>query len=228
VATSRRRERELARRRFERRRQAELERRARAKRRNTIIGAVVGVVVVLAGIGVAAWAVVGNGSSPKSTVKAKSSLSPSPSPSTKAPPPPKRCKKITPNPPAKGEPTIPDVKGKAPTKLVSKDIKPGHGNQAKLGDKVVVKYVGVSCSTGKVFDASYTDPANPTTKQKTFPFTLGQGQVIQGWDQGVVGMKKGGVRELIIPASLAYGTAGSPPKIRGNETLIFLITMVKA
>ena len=67
---------------------------------------------------------------------------------------------------------------------------------------------------------------NGATKQE-FPFTLGQGQVIPGWDQGIVGMKAGGERELVIPASLGYGATGSPPKIAGNETLIFMVTMVK-
>jgi peptidylprolyl isomerase len=119
------------------------------------------------------------------------------------------------------------VKGKAPTKLVEKDVTVGHGRAAKSGDQIVVKYIGVSCSTGQVFDASYTDPANPTTKKKEFAVSLGQGQVIPGWDKGLVGMKAGGVRELVIPAALGYGPSGSPPKIRGNETLIFLVTMVK-
>jgi peptidylprolyl isomerase len=231
VATSRRRERELARRRFERRRQAEMERRARAKRRNTVIGACVGtlaVIIVLVIIGI----VIFGGSSSKKASAAKPgttpTATPSVSPSTPPPPAPKKCAKISPNPPAKGDPMVPDVKGKAPTKLVVKDIKVGHGKPAKVGDKVVVKYVGVACSTGKAFDASYTDPANPTLKKKEFPFTLGKGQVIPGWDKGLVGMKAGGVRQLIIPASLAYGTTGSGSTIAGNETLNFVVTMVKA
>ena len=226
MATSRRRERELARRRFERRRQAELERRARAKRRNTVLGASIGtvaVIVVLVVLGIVLFG--GNGKKKPAAIKPAASTSASTTP-TPAPAAPKRCAKIKPNPPVKGEPTIPDVKGKAPTKLVIKDIKTGKGKAAKSGDSVIVKYVGVTCSTGKVFDASYTDPVNPTTKKKEFPFTLGKGQVIPGWDQGVVGMKAGGVRELVIPASLAYGSTGSGP-IKGNEVLIFVVTMVK-
>jgi peptidylprolyl isomerase len=226
VATSRRRERELARRRFERRRQAELERRARAKRRNTVLGASIGtvaVIVVLVVLGIVLFG--GNGQKKPAAIKPAASTSASTTP-TPAPAAPKRCAKIKPNPPVKGEPTIPDVKGKAPTKLVIKDIKTGKGKAAKSGDSVIVKYVGVTCSTGKVFDASYTDPVNPTTKKKEFPFTLGKGQVIPGWDQGVVGMKAGGVRELVIPAPLAYGSTGSGP-IKGNEVLIFVVTMVK-
>jgi FKBP-type peptidyl-prolyl cis-trans isomerase len=230
VATSRRRERELARRRFERRRQAELERRAKAKRRNTVLGAVLGTIAVIVVLVVIGITVLG-GSSKKSpsAVNAASTATPtaSPTPTASAPPAPKKCAKISPNPAAKGEPKVPDVKGKAPTKLIKKDVTVGHGRAAKSGDQVVVKYIGVSCSTGNVFDASYTDPPNPTTKKKEFSVSLGQGQVIPGWDKGLVGMKAGGVRELVIPAALGYGPTGSPPKIRGNETLIFLVTMVK-
>jgi peptidylprolyl isomerase len=223
VATSRRRERELARRRFERRRQAELERRARAKRRNTVIGAIAGtavVIAVLVVVGVVVFS--GGGSKAKTSVKPQSSTSASPSPSA-TPSAPKRCAKISPDPPAKGEPTVPDVKGKAPSKLVEKNITRGHGAPAKSGQTVTVKYVGVACSTGKAFDASYTDGA----KKREFSFQLGAGKVIPGWDQGLVGMRAGGVRELVIPASLAYGTTGSGTQIKPNETLIFLVTMVK-
>lgn len=228
MATSRRRERELARRRFERRRQAELERRAAAKRRNTMLGAVIGTVAVIVVLVIIGISIFGGSSKKPTAVKAANTASPTPTPTAAAPPAPKKCAKISPNPPAKGEPRIPDVTGKAPSKLVVKDVTVGHGVAAKAGDQVVVKYVGVSCSTGKAFDASYTDPPNSTTKKKVFPFSLGQGQVIKGWDKGLVGMKAGGVRELVVPAALGYGAAGSPPKIAGNETLIFLVTMVKA
>lgn len=225
MATSRRRERELARRRFERRRQAEAERRARAKRRNTVIGAVTGTAAVIAVVVIVVLVLTGgNGKKGKSSVKAGStpSSSPSASPSS-TPAAPKRCAKVSPNPPAKGEPTVPDVKGKAPTKLVEKNLKQGHGAPAKDGQTVTVKYVGVACSTGKAFDASYTDGA----KNQEFSFKLGAGKVIQGWDKGVVGMRPGGVRELIIPSSLGYGTTGAGSSIKPNETLIFVVTLVK-
>jgi peptidylprolyl isomerase len=223
VATSRRRERELARRRFERRRQAEIERRARTKRRNTVIGACVGtvaVIIVLVVVGI----VIFGGSNGKKASASKPAATPTPSvtPSSPPPPAPKKCAKISPNPPAKGEPMIPDVKGKAPTKLVVNDIKVGHGPAAKAGDNVVVKYVGVACSTGKAFDASYTDGA----KNKEFSFALGEGKVIPGWDKGLLGMKAGGQRQLIIPAALAYGTSGQGD-IKPNETLNFVVKMVK-
>lgn len=224
MATSRRRERELARRRFERRRQAELERRARTKRRNTVIGASVGtlaVIVVLVILGIVIFG--GSGKKKGVSTSPTPSITPTATTTPTPPPAPTKCAKITPNPPAKGDPTVPDVKGKAPTKLVVKDIKAGHGKAAKKGSTITVKYVGVACSSGKAFDASYTDGA----KNKEFSFQLGAGKVIPGWDQGLVGMKAGGVRELVIPAALGYGTTGSGA-IKPNETLIFLVTMVKA
>jgi peptidylprolyl isomerase len=226
VATSRRRERELARRRFERRRQAELERRAKAKKRNTVLGAVVGTVVLVGAVtGGAFWAFGGSGTSKASAIKPAATPAVTPSASVApAPPAPTKCAKISPDPAAKGEPTVPQVKGKLTSKLVTKDIKIGHGPAAKAGDALVMKYVGISCDTGKAFDASYTDPS---VKNGLFDFTLGKGQVISGWDQGIVGMKAGGVRELVIPASLAYGTAGSGSTIAGNDTLVFVVTLVK-
>ena len=231
MATSRRRERELARRRYERRRQAEIERRAAAKRRNTIIGAVSGTGVVIAVLLILTFTVfTGGGSGKKSAVKPGTTPTTSPSATastsaspTAAPPAPTKCAPINPNPPAKGEPFVPPVKGKPSSKLVTKDIKVGHGPAAKSGDKVTVKYVGVSCDTGEVFDASYTDGA---PHQQLGPFPLGAHQVISGWDEGLVGMKVGGVRELIIPASKAYGESGSG-KIQGNDTLIFVVTLDK-
>jgi peptidylprolyl isomerase len=222
LATSRRRERELARQRYERRRQAEIERRAAAKRRNTIIGAVSGTGVVIAVLLILTFTVFTGGSSKKSTVKAGATPTATAS-STPAPPAPTKCAAIKPNPPAKGEPFVPPVNGKPSSKLVTKDIKVGHGAAAKTGDNVTVKYVGVSCDTGEVFDASYTDGA---PKKQLGPFPLGQHQVISGWDEGLVGMKVGGVRELIIPASKAYGESGSG-KIQGNDTLIFVVTLDK-
>ena len=93
-----------------------------------------------------------------------------------------------------------------PTKLETKDLIVGTGAEAKAGDTVTVNYVGVLYKSGKVFDASWK-------RNEPFTFTLGKGQVITGWDQGIAGMKVGGRRELIIPAALAYGAKGSPPTI---------------
>jgi peptidylprolyl isomerase len=123
---------------------------------------------------------------------------------------------------APSDATKPDVKkpkGKAPTKLVVKDLKEGTGAAAQEGQTVTVQYVGVSYKNGRQFDASW-DRGQP------FTFPLGQGQVIPGWDQGVKGMKVGGRRELVIPPDLAYGAQGSPPAIGPNETLIFVVDLV--
>lgn len=116
-------------------------------------------------------------------------------------------------------PTIQLPTGPAPTHLVVKDLKTGTGAAAKSGDKVSVQYIGVLYDNGTKFDASY-DRGQP------FSFTLGGGQVIQGWDQGVAGMKVGGRRELIIPPGLAYGAQGQPPTIPPNATLVFVIDLV--
>ena len=133
---------------------------------------------------------------------------------------PTKCAKITPNPTAKGQPMVPDVKGKPSSKLVVKDVTKGHGPVAHDGADVAVTYIGVSCTTGKVFDASYLHGGQPFDVSP-----LGNASVIQGWNDGLVGVKAGGVRELVIPASLGYGAQGSPPTIKPNETLIFLITV---
>ena len=209
MANSRRRERELARRRYERRRMREQQLRARRRRRNTIAGAVVATLAVIGGL-VALVVFLAGGDEDK-VVTARDQPSATPSAGT--------CAAIDPNPPAKEDPTVPPVTGPAPAKLEVKDLKPGHGKAAKAGDKISVNYVGVSCSTGKAFDASYP-------RGEPFSLTLGQGQVIKGWDQGLVGMKKGGRRELIIPPDLGYGATGSG-SIKPDETLIFVVDLVK-
>jgi peptidylprolyl isomerase len=121
--------------------------------------------------------------------------------------------------PLSKEPTITPPKGPAPTTLQTKEIVTGTGAEAKTGDAVTVNYVGALYSNGKVFDASWK-------RKETFPFTLGKGQVIPGWDKGIVGMKVGGRRELIIPAELAYGKAGRPPSIPPNSPLIFIVDLL--
>ncbi len=122
-----------------------------------------------------------------------------------------------------GEKTKPKVtvpKGAPPKKLEIKEIEAGSGAEAKSGDKVTVQYVGVSYKNGKEFDSSWS-------RNEPFSFTLGAGEVIPGWDQGVEGMRVGGRRELIIPPSLAYGEAGAPPAIAPNETLVFVIDLLE-
>ena len=121
------------------------------------------------------------------------------------------------------EPTVSVPGGTPPTQLVVKDLVAGTGAAAKTGDNVLVQYVGVNFADGKVFDASWTDGPNHTPQP--FPFQLGAGQVIQGWDQGVVGMHVGGRRELIIPPSLGYGNNANGP-IVPNETLVFVVDLL--
>ena len=99
------------------------------------------------------------------------------------------------------------------------DLVEGDGPVATKGSQVEVHYVGVSWSTGEQFDASWD-------RGETFRFPLGAGHVIQGWDQGVQGMKVGGQRRLEIPAHLGYGDRGAPPVIRGGETLIFIVDLL--
>jgi peptidylprolyl isomerase len=106
-----------------------------------------------------------------------------------------------------------------PTQLTTKDLILGAGQAARTGDQVTVNYVGVSARTGKEFDSSFN-------AGQPFPFQLGAGQVIPGWDQGIAGMRIGGRRQLVIPPALAYGSAGSPPAIGPNETLVFVVDLL--
>ena len=103
------------------------------------------------------------------------------------------------------------------TKLKIEDLNLGSGAQAVAGKVVVVNYVG-RLANGTQFDTS--------CKKTPFEFNLGQGQVIAGWDQGIVGMKVGGVRRLIIPANLAYGAAGAGGVIPPNAALVFDIELM--
>jgi FKBP-type peptidyl-prolyl cis-trans isomerase len=110
------------------------------------------------------------------------------------------------------------VPAKAPAGLVKEDIKVGTGPEAKTGDHVAVQYTG-TLTDGTKFDSS-------RDRNEPFDFALGAGQVIKGWDQGVVGMKKGGRRKLTIPSDLGYGKQGSPPKIPPDATLVFDIELI--
>ena len=121
--------------------------------------------------------------------------------------------------PAATKPEVTVPKGKLPNKLEITDLKKGTGATAEPGKNVTVQYVGVSALNGRQFDASW-DRGEP------FSFQLGSGGVIQGWDEGVKGMKVGGRRQLVIPPDLAYGPDGSPPTIGPNETLVFVIDLV--
>ena len=96
----------------------------------------------------------------------------------------------------------------------------GTGKEAKKGSTVYVNYVGALWN-GQEFDSSWK-------RNEPFLFVIGTGEVIAGWDKGVVGMKVGGRRELKIPPEEAYGKAGNAPKIPPNESLIFVVDLLKA
>jgi len=106
------------------------------------------------------------------------------------------------------------------TELMVNDEVVGSGAVAEAGDTITVNYVG-ALTNGQVFDAS----ANHGTEG--FTFSLGAGQVIRGWDQGIVGMKEGGRRVLVIPASLAYGDRAIGDVIPANSTLVFQVELLK-
>lgn len=129
--------------------------------------------------------------------------------------------KLTPTPSA--GPAKPPTLSKAPVTLPDGlqyiDMQVGCGPAAKAGSNVSVQYTGWLQSTGKKFDSSWD------RKAQGFSVVLGQGKVIKGFDEGLVGMKQGGTRRLIIPAALAYGATGSPPVIPPNSVLIFDVTV---
>ncbi len=114
-----------------------------------------------------------------------------------------------------------DFPGEAPpSELVVVDDIVGDGAPATAGSTVLAHYVGVAHSTGEQFDASW-DRGEPLR------FTLGVGQVITGWDQGLVGMRVGGRRTITIPPHLGYGERGAGSAIKGGETLIFVVDLVE-
>jgi peptidylprolyl isomerase len=115
-------------------------------------------------------------------------------------------------------PTVVVPTGSPPTQLESADLITGTGPAAKTGDSLTVQYVLATYSSHKTVQSSWTG--------QPFSFTLGQG-VIQGWDEGVVGMKVGGRRELIVPPSLGYQSTAQGPGIAANDTLVFIIDLVK-
>ncbi len=118
----------------------------------------------------------------------------------------------------KGSPAFLLGAGPAPRKLTTQDLKVGTGAVVAKNAKVTVKYVGVACSTGKIFDTTYT-------RNQTFDADLTR--LIKGWQQGIPGMRIGGVRLLAIPSGLAYGPRGYPPAIAPDEALYFLVAAVK-
>ena len=117
------------------------------------------------------------------------------------------------------KPDVGPIAGPPPADLVVEDLTAGDGPEARAGQSATVHYVGVAHSTGQEFDSSWN-------RRQPFSFQLGGGQVIAGWDRGVVGMKVGGRRKLVIPPHLGYGDRGAGDVIRPGETLIFVVDLV--
>ena len=117
-----------------------------------------------------------------------------------------------------GAPEVTMPVGQVPTSLVVEDLIKGTGTPVVAGDSVTVNYIGVSCSTGKIFDSSWANG-----KPITFPLN----QVITGWAQGLVGMQPNGRRLLVIPADLGYGSTGQGG-IAPDESLIFVVDLISA
>lgn len=117
------------------------------------------------------------------------------------------------------KPQVEIPEGNPPEQLVVEDLVVGDGEEARPGQEVSVHYVGVAWSTQRQFDASWD-------RNESFEFGLGAGQVIQGWDQGVSGMKVGGRRRLTIPPDLGYGKHGAGGVIKGGETLVFVVDLL--
>ena len=117
------------------------------------------------------------------------------------------------------KPEIDFPEGGVPADLEITEIWEGDGEEAKAGHNISVHYVGVAFSSGEEFDASWG-------RNSPLDFRLGVGQVIEGWDRGVQGMKVGGRRKLVIPAHLAYGDRGAGNKIAPGEALIFVVDLL--
>jgi len=119
----------------------------------------------------------------------------------------------------RSKPEIDFPQDPVPTELRIVDEIQGTGREAKVGDTVSCHYVGVTYSGGEEFDASWN-------RGEPLGFTVGVGQVIQGWDQGLLGMKVGGRRRLEIPSELAYGSRGAGAVIGPDESLIFVVDLL--
>lgn len=116
-----------------------------------------------------------------------------------------------------GAPAVPVKVGPPPAQLVKEDLKVGTGATVGPKDTVTANYIGVACSTGKIFDSSYS-------RNQPTPFPLNG--VIKGWTDGIPGMQVGGQRLLGIPPDQGYGAQGSPPDIAPGETLWFVVEIV--
>ncbi|MDO4254747.1 MAG: FKBP-type peptidyl-prolyl cis-trans isomerase [Kocuria sp.] len=119
----------------------------------------------------------------------------------------------------RSKPEVDFPEGDTPTELKIIDLINGKGPEAQPGQQVSCHYVGVTFSGGEEFDSSWN-------RNQPLDFTVGVGQVIQGWDQGLLGMRVGGRRRLEIPAAMAYGKRGAGDVIGPDESLIFIVDLL--
>lgn len=230
------RKRQVARERYERKRAEYAAKRARQRRRNAVLSAV-GAVILIAGF--TTWIVVGVGGDDAKPAAAGPTTTASPSPSTSPSPAPTVAPGCTSQPLAIASPqpnfpilpgaaapelatppTITVPAGAIPTALKTKDIAVGTGPTVGADDTVTINYAGYNYLNCASFDSSWS-------KQQYATFAL-NGGTIEGFAKGIAGMKVGSRREIIIPPSLGYGEAGSPPAIGPNETLVFIVDVVAA
>lgn len=185
--------------------------RARARRRRAIqiaVGAVVGLAVVfLLSRG-------GDDSTDIATEGSTTTLLPGDTVASAAG---KPCVPVA-DPLPTGAPEVPVKLGPPPAQLIKEDLKLGTGATVGAQDTVTAHYIGVACSTGKIFDSSYS-------RNQPIPFALSG--VIKGWTDGIPGMQVGGQRLLGIPPDQGYGAQGSPPDIAPGETLWFVVEIVE-
>jgi peptidylprolyl isomerase len=202
---------------------AAIERQKAAQRRKTLIAAGIAAVVVL----IAVVALVTRSDDKKSTVAtggdagnqgAATTTIPTTATAAVGSVAGKPCVAVS-DPLPTGAPNVPVKEGPPPATLIHEDLKEGTGAEVAASSTLTVNYIGVSCSTGKIFDSSYSrgQPAQ-------FPLA----NVIKGWQDGLVGMKVGGERLLGIPADQAYGSQGRPPTIAPDESLWFVVDVLDA
>ena len=117
-------------------------------------------------------------------------------------------------------PTAPSPTGSGAVPFSTQDMMVGTGPEAMNGDLLRVRY------TGWLYDRNAAENKGTQFDSGIFEFVLGAGRVIQGWDRGLLGMRVGGRRIIVVPPELGYGAAGSPPRIPGNATLLFEVELL--
>jgi peptidylprolyl isomerase len=177
----------------------------KTKRRRVVLAGGGLVLAVAVGVALVARATTGNDSASGGTTTTTSDT-----PKSVAG---KPCVKVSENLP-EGAPEVPVQAGPPPAKLVKVDLKKGTGPVVTADATVTVDYIGVACSTGRIFDSSY---------QQNKSYTTALSDVVPGWQQGIPGMRVGGSRLLGIPPALGYGSAGSGTLIAPDETLWFVV-----